>query len=227
MAGWRSDKIRRPRANVEPWVNEITDRLGGGLEVHVCGSWRRGRELIGDLDVLIIDDGIVHPDIGVMLAGMFTPERGEFGGALVHGHIPLPDGELHVDLYGATPEQRGGFLWHLTGPKELNIAMRSRALRRDRMLNQYGLWQGDTQLDDGTEYGIARQLNCKHLLEPTTRENWQQPVGAAMTARTVPASDGVRTYTVTERDGVPESCTCPGFKYRRNCRHINQPEASA
>jgi hypothetical protein len=221
---WRSDKVRRDRAAVEPWVNLITSRLGGGFELHFCGSWRRGRPMIGDLDVLVVsDDGLLSADIGAALPEV-NVERGEWVGGLVHGSI-AGDGDLHVDFYSCTPEQRGPFLWHLTGPADLNIAMRSRAIARGLGLNQYGLWRGEQRIDDGSERSVAKHLSCKYLLDPTAREAWQQAhtrSAAAVVARTVQSSsDATRTYTVTEVDGVPESCTCPGFKYRGKCRHTN------
>jgi DNA polymerase/3'-5' exonuclease PolX len=221
---WREAKLRRPRAAVAPWVDWI-NRVLDGREVHVCGSWRRGVEVIGDLDVLIVtEDGQLPPDVFEATADALTVERGG-AGALAHCFIAMPDGRLHVDLYGATPKQRGAFLWHLTGPADLNIAMRARAQGRGQMLNQYGLWSGDEQLDDGTEASVGTLLNCSYLLEPTRRPSWRSPRGPDLTQRAATSSDGVTVYTVTERDGVAVSCDCPGFKYRRRCRHT-APSAS-
>jgi hypothetical protein len=30
------------------------------------------------------------------------------------------------------------------------------------------------------------------------------------------------SYTVVVKDGIAISCTCPGFTYRRRCRHLNE-----
>src|SRR5450631_783174 len=64
---WRSDKVRRPRAVLEPYVKKLTTELAvlnPGLEFTVGGSWRRGAEVIGDIDVLIVNErGSLSPDL--------------------------------------------------------------------------------------------------------------------------------------------------------------------
>jgi DNA polymerase/3'-5' exonuclease PolX len=219
---WRSEKIRRPRVVLQPLVNAITDRLGGSFETHVLGSWRRGCAEIGDLDVLLVtEDGELHEDVFLILGDLFELERG--GPNLANGNIKLPDGDLHVDIYACTPKQRGAFQWFLTGPASLNIHMRAAAMRRGWMLNQYGLWADGEQIDNGTEGNLARHLGFERMLPAHARQGWDQPVGPLRSSRLVLSSDGTTTYQVTSATHGGETtvrCTCPGFKYRRNCRHI-------
>jgi DNA polymerase/3'-5' exonuclease PolX len=221
---WRSEKIRRPRAAVAPSVAEIVQRLDG-FEVYVCGSWRRGCSEIGDLDVLIVTpDGTLPGELNFVMCEIVELERG--GPALANGNIELPDGHLHVDFYACSPAQRGAFMWFLTGPADLNITMRAAAMRRGWMLNQYGLWAGDNRLDDGTERSLGRLLGFERLLPPTDRQDWSQPKGPQIRAKQVVSSDGVTFYTVSAQ-GERVSCTCPGFRYRRKCRHIKALASAA
>ena len=215
---WRPEKKYRSRAAVMPWVKKIDQALYG-LEVHICGSWRRQAPRIGDLDVVVVtEDGTLPALLPFLVADFITFDRG--GPSLMNGSIELEDGPLNVDFYAAKPEQRGGFLWFLTGPKNLNIQMRATAMSQGRILNQYGLFAADeTQIDMGTETHIAQLLGYEHALEPARRERWAEPRPAVTKA--VTSSDGTKTYTVTI-DGDKRSCTCPGFMYRRKCRHIKE-----
>jgi len=218
---WRSEKVYRSRTQIEPWVNRLEGRLQSLGEVWTLGSWRRGATVIGDLDIVIVtEDGVLPEDLVDKLDGLVEVQTA--GPALSHCNIPLPEGDLHVDFYACTPIQRGAFLWFLTGPKNLNIQMRAEAQRRGWMLSQYGLFDGDKQLDNGTELNIALLLDWMRALDPHAREAWAEP----KPVKVLPAasSDGVTQYTVTV-DGEKASCTCPGFKYRRHCRHIKEAKA--
>ena len=46
------------------------------------------------------------------------------------------------------------------------------------------------------------------------------------TTKQVLSSKGQNSYTVVLEDGIAVSCTCPGFTYRRNCRHLKEAERS-
>ena len=54
---WRSEKVRRPREVVAHYDQVLTEELADeniGLEFAFGGSWRRGAQVIGDLDILVI-----------------------------------------------------------------------------------------------------------------------------------------------------------------------------
>ena len=55
---------------------------------------------------------------------------------------------MHIDLWACTPMQRGAYLWFATGPVQLNMAMRRKALSYGMRLSQIGLLSFDksTQL---------------------------------------------------------------------------------
>jgi len=80
---------------------------------------------------------------------------------------------MHIDLWACKPNERGAFLWYVTGPMALNIEMRRRALRYNMRLSQIGLLSFDKsrQLDDGTEEDIARLLDWP-MLTPQQRQRW-------------------------------------------------------
>ena len=105
------------------------------IRAEVCGSLRRGKETIGDLDILfsatdpapILDHFVKLPEVA---------------GVLAHGptkaSVRLLDG-VQCDLRGVTDSQFAFALHYFTGSKEHNIAMRRRALAQGRTLNEYAL----------------------------------------------------------------------------------------
>ncbi|MGY1602378.1 hypothetical protein [Geodermatophilus sp. SYSU D00815] len=176
--GWRSEKKRRPREAVAPFVARILTELADGnpgLEVHVGGSWRRGAEMIGDIDILVITEaGTLAPDLldpGVILPESVTWQRR--GARVANGDIAIADGPLHVDVWSAKPESRGAMLAFFTGPMQLNLRQRARAKAMGLALSQNGLTDRETgeQLDDGTEESIYRILHWPWLT-PEERQRY-------------------------------------------------------
>jgi DNA polymerase/3'-5' exonuclease PolX len=227
---WRSEKVRRTRAEVQPIADALASEireLNPGLEFHFGGSWRRGAESIGDLDLLLVtEDGTMQ---GVVLPPFVVVQRS--GSRMTQGDYSAANTTMHVDFWSCSPPERGAFLWFITGPKELNIAMRGAAGSRGLLLNQKGLFNvaGGTpvQVDDGTEGGVAVWLGSKWMayLEPTSRQAWAAPKGPMTSSVVVPSSSGGgKTYTV-DRSGDNYQCSCPGFSYRGKCRHVDEVRA--
>jgi DNA polymerase (family X) len=177
---WRSQKVRRPRHEIEPCISrlaeELSERNPGALEFHFGGSWRRGAPVIGDIDILIVTEtGLLSADLlseGVELPGCVTYQRS--GPKIALGSMPTPDGgELHVDIWSCPPRERGAQLLFCTGPMQLNLYQRRLAKRHGMALSQIGLLDAVTkqQLDDGTEEDIYRLLNLRWL-SPADRQRW-------------------------------------------------------
>jgi DNA polymerase (family 10) len=105
------------------------------IRAEVCGSLRRGRETIGDLDILfsakdpapVLDYFVGLPHVATVLA--HGPTKAS---------VRLLDG-VQCDLRGVEDAQYAFALHYFTGSKEHNIAMRRRALARGATLNEYGL----------------------------------------------------------------------------------------
>jgi DNA polymerase/3'-5' exonuclease PolX len=144
--------------------------------------WRllpQGSAEIGDLDMVVItEDGRLDGNLfkpAVDLPSGIVWQRGRkharFGDLTleIDGHSTT----LHIDVWACKPNERGAFLWYCTGPKELNVVMRQRALQRGMHLLQFGLTNVDksVQLDDGTEQDIARLLDWP-MLTPAERHSW-------------------------------------------------------
>jgi DNA polymerase (family 10) len=182
---WRSEKLRRPREVVAHYVQVLTEEIADdnpGLEFHFGGSWRRGAPVIGDLDILVITDGLLTPtllDAGVVLPSVVQWQR--LGPRIANGDLLLPEssgwpGPLHIDVWQALPRSRGAMLAFFTGPMELNLVQRRRAKAMGLALSQNGLTDRATgeQLDDGSEEDIYRLLGMPYLT-PAERQRWARP----------------------------------------------------
>jgi hypothetical protein len=71
----------------------------------------------------------------------------------------------------------------------------------------------------------SRQVNPRDLLPPGTtldQLHWMAPLVKKVqqpTTRTVTGSKG-NTYTVTTTYDGKVTCDCPGYTYRRTCKHL-------
>ena len=123
-------------------------------EVTPAGSLRRGRETVGDLDLLvtgrdhasIADHFVKFPGIAAILA------KGEDKVS-----VKLKN-DLQVDVRLIERSAYGAALHYFTGSKEHNVALRDRAKRHGWKLNEYGLFQGEKVLASRTEEEIFAKL---------------------------------------------------------------------
>lgn len=132
----------------------------------VAGSFRRQKETIGDLDILLMADDrsqttkriLQYPEIGEVLG------RGN-----EKISIRLKSG-LQIDFRFFVAEDFGAALIYFTGSKAHNIEIRKRAQQKAWKLNEYGLFQGDHRLAGRTEEAVYRRLSLSWI-PPELREN--------------------------------------------------------
>jgi DNA polymerase (family 10) len=138
----------------------------GVEEVIPAGSLRRGRETVGDLDLLVTgcdpsgtaDYFVKFPGIAQILA------KGEDKVS-----VKLKN-DLQVDVRLLERESAGAALQYFTGSKEHNVALRDRAKKRGWKLSEYGLFKGDKVLASRKEEEIYEKLGLAWI-PPELREN--------------------------------------------------------
>lgn len=130
---------RRRLGDALPIAEELVDRLralDSVRRIEFAGSLRRGRDTIGDIDILVVTDD----PAGVGEA--FRTQPGVVG-VLVGGETKSSvrmDNGFQVDLRIVPEAAWGAALMYFTGSKEHNVVLRERAIARDLRLNEYGLF---------------------------------------------------------------------------------------
>ncbi|MEZ6209790.1 MAG: DNA polymerase/3'-5' exonuclease PolX [Phycisphaerales bacterium] len=130
-----------------PIAEMICERLRavkGAGSVEYAGSARRGRETVGDLDILASgkDEAALHdaftsmPEVEKVLA---SGESKSSVRMQVGKHL------IQADLRVVGAAHHGAALMYFTGSKEFNVRLRERALKKGMTLNEYGLYPEDQE----------------------------------------------------------------------------------
>jgi DNA polymerase (family 10) len=167
----RSSGEKRIKLNTaEQFAEPIIDFLQGIKGVKdaiVAGSYRRRKETIGDLDILVASAG------GTSIMNRFVAyEEVEkiVSKGTTRATVMLRSG-LQVDLRVVPEESYGAALQYFTGSKAHNIAVRSLAIKKGLKINEYGVFRGETRIAGQTEEEVYAQVGLPYF-EPELRENW-------------------------------------------------------
>ncbi len=156
--------------------------VAGVEKITPAGSLRRGRETVGDLDVLVtgqacIDDaqreGLAEHIVGFP-GIMQVIARGENKVS-----FRLRSG-MQVDVRMLPPDSFGAAMQYFTGSKNHNVTLRQRALKQGYTLSEYGLFglKDEQRVAGSTEEEIYAKLGLDYI-EPELRENCGEIEAAA------------------------------------------------
>jgi DNA polymerase (family 10) len=152
----------------------------GVEKVTPAGSLRRGKETVGDLDLLVtgpapeaaLDRFVAHPRVSEVLGK---------GPNKASAKVGLQS--IQVDVRALPADTYGAGLLYFTGSKEHNITLRGRCLKMGYTLNEYGLFQleGEAKVAGETEESVYQKLGLAWIA-PELREN-QGEIDAAAEGR--------------------------------------------
>ncbi len=141
--GQGADRVRIDQAL--PLALDLLERLRGlpgVIRIELCGSLRRRKETIKDIDILISSDapGPIMDAFVKLPHVMQVTGHGETKSSVVVAGVD--DGGrvvMNADLRVVSDAQFPFALHYFTGSKEHNIALRQRAIQRGLKLNEYEL----------------------------------------------------------------------------------------
>jgi DNA polymerase (family 10) len=134
-----------------------------------AGSLRRGRETVGDLDLLVTGPAPLGA-LDRFLAFPRTQEVLARGGNKASARVGMEG--LQVDVRALQPETFGAAMQYFTGSKDHNVAIRLRAVKMGLKLSEYGLFrvEDDVRVAGETEAGVYEALGLPWI-PPELREN--------------------------------------------------------
>ena len=159
-------------ARADETAKEILDHLGACSsieQIQMAGSYRRGRETVGDLDVLVVSANVdqVMDRFGVLPYVEQVIARGE-----TKMSIRLASG-LSVDLRVVAAESFGAALQYFTGSADHNVVLRGMARQHGLKINEYGVFrttgENDEYVAGATEEDVYGALGLP-VFPPEMRE---------------------------------------------------------
>ncbi|WP_455196440.1 DNA polymerase/3'-5' exonuclease PolX [Kaarinaea lacus] len=146
-------------------VNYLQD-CSAVKDIQVAGSFRRCKETVGDLDILVtateanavMDHLVEYDEIGDIVSKGTT-----------RATVILKN-KLQVDVRVVKPQSFGAALHYFTGSKSHNIAIRRRAQKKGLKINEYGVFRGDKIIAGKNEKEVYKTVGLPWI-PPELREN--------------------------------------------------------
>lgn len=132
----------------------------------IAGSYRRRKEIVGDLDILaiakkgseVIEHFIHFEEVAEVLSKGTTRST-----------VRLHSG-IQVDLRVVPQISYGAALLYFTGSKAHNIHIRKMALQEKLKINEYGVFKGNRRVAGKTEEEVYKKIGLPYI-EPELRED--------------------------------------------------------
>ena len=166
----RSSTEKRIKLNTaEQFAEPIIDFLKGikGVkEAILAGSYRRRKETIGDLDILVASaDGtsIMNRFVAYEEVEKIVSKGTTRATVILHSG-------LQVDLRVVPEKSYGAALQYFTGSKAHNITVRTLAIKKGLKMNEYGVFRGETRIAGRNEEEVYAQIGLPYIA-PELREN--------------------------------------------------------
>ena len=156
-------------AYANSYAQELLDYLKEAKwlkKVEIAGSFRRKKETVGDLDILvtttsttkIIEYFVNFPNIKKVIS------KGQTRSTVIL------ESDIQVDLRAVEEECYGSALHYFTGSKAHNIAIRAIAQKKGLKINEYGVFKGEKRISGKNESDVFDAVDLP-FIPPELREN--------------------------------------------------------
>ncbi len=160
---------RIPLGEIYPFVEKLKEWLASYEyveKIEVCGSYRRRKETVGDIDILcvsthgheVIERFVNHPDVTRILA------QGETKGSCIFND------RIQVDLRVVPEESFGAALQYFTGSKQHNVHLRTIAKQMGYKISEYGVFKEGRKVAGDKEEDVYGILGLD-FIPPELRED--------------------------------------------------------
>ncbi|MEK7759039.1 MAG: helix-hairpin-helix domain-containing protein, partial [Pseudomonadota bacterium] len=147
-------------------LKQYLEKVPGVQQVVLAGSYRRFKETVGDIDILVtatgaekvMDKFTTYDEVRKVLA------KGETRSTVIL------QCNLQVDLRVVDPDCYGAALQYFTGSKAHNIEVRRLGQQKKLKINEYGVFKGDKRVAGKTEESVYRSVDLPWI-PPELREN--------------------------------------------------------
>ena len=158
-------KLLEAQQQAEPLIAYLK-QTGEIKNIIVAGSFRRRKETVGDLDILVTCKN--GPAVMKRFAA-YEDIRNVVTRGKSRSTVVLRSG-LQVDLYVLTQVYYGAALHYFTGSKSHNIAVRKLGIQKGLKINEYGVFKDKERIAGKTEKEVYGTVGLP-FIEPELREN--------------------------------------------------------
>jgi DNA polymerase (family 10) len=155
-------------------ITAYVEKFPGIEKITPAGSLRRGRETVGDLDILVTGEACTTEE-GRQKAIAYVAQYPPLMDVIASGDNKISfhvRNGMQVDVRLLPPESFGAAMQYFTGSKAHNVALRQRALKMGYTLNEYSLatLEDEKPVAGKTEEEIYDKLKLDYIA-PEMREN--------------------------------------------------------
>ncbi len=151
-------------------VLELIRHLKGVERAETAGSLRRGKETVGDLDIIIL----AAPKSRRSVVSSFIKQQSVarvIAAGETRASVMLKEPSIQVDIRLVSVHEYGAAMLYFTGSKEHNIHLRTMAKEKGWKINEYGLFDAATgkRIAGNSEADMYRKLGLPYI-PPELRE---------------------------------------------------------
>ena len=147
-------------------LREYLNGVPNVARVEIAGSYRRARETVGDLDIVV---SATDPNAVMSALVDYDEVTRVVSKGSTRATIILRSG-IQVDVRVVDPASFGAMLVYFTGSKAHNIQLRTMARERGLKINEYGVFRGKRCIASESEASVYRAMDLPWI-EPELREN--------------------------------------------------------